>query len=141
MKMARLLLPFVLLALSSIAPADDGGRHYLFIGTPSPEGWRWLVENPEAGDREKVARAAVERVGGELLGYYWGVNNAKNYIIVRLPADAETVPAFLIMRLSTGLLTNYEAIEIMPSARLPVVLKRIAEISAADDIQSGEIEE
>ena len=121
--------------------AAERDRHYLFIGTPSPKGWQWLLENPEAADREEVARAAVENVGGELLGYYWGVNNARNYIIVRLPADAETVPAFLIMRLSTGLLTKYEAIEIMPSDRLPVVLERIAEISAADDIQSGETEE
>lgn len=138
MKILKSSLLCVLMVFSSVAAAAEEDRYYLFLGTPSPEGWRWLVQNPESSDREKVARSVVENLGGELLGYYWGVNNARNYIITRLPADAETVPALLIMRLSSGLLTDYEAIEVMTSDGLPRVLERISEIAALDDTQSEE---
>lgn len=135
-------LTFVaILAVSMVAitaSADSGDRYYLFIGEPSPEAWQWLMSNPS--DREAVAKEGIAKLGGDLLSYYWGANNAKNYITVRLPADSETVPAMLITRLSTGLLVSYEAIELMPSAHLPTVMRRIEEISKVDDVRPGKQE-
>jgi hypothetical protein len=115
--------------------AEEDNRYYLFIGEPSPQAWQWLMKN--SSDRESVARVGIEKLGGELLSYYWGVNNAKNYITVRLPADNDTVPALLISRLSTGLLISYEAIELMPSSEMPSVMQRIDEIAKVDDVQPG----
>ena len=135
LKLATLL---VVSMIAATASADGDDRYYLFIGEPSPEAWQWLMNNPS--DRESVAKEGVAKLGGELLSYYWGVNNAKNYITVRLPADSETVPAMLITRLSTGLLVSYEAIELMPSAQMPLVMQRIEEISKVDDVQPGDQE-
>lgn len=138
--MKRLIFATILIVslAATTASAESGDRYYLFIGEPSPEAWQWLMNNPS--DRESVAKEGIAKLGGELLSYYWGVNNAKNYITVRLPADSETVPAMLITRLSTGLLVSYEAIELMQSAQMPLVMQRIEEISKVDDVQPGKQE-
>ena len=125
------------LILGVQAQAADDDRYFLFVGEPSPAGWTWLLENADSSDREQIARQGIEKLGGEMLSYYWGVNDAKNYITVRLPADSKTVPALLITRLSTGLLVSYEAIELMPSSQMPLVMKRIEEIAEVDDVQPG----
>jgi len=132
---------FLMLIMTIAVPANAEGvdRHYLFVGQPSPEGWRWLMNNP--GDRRQAAEEGIRKLGGEMLSYFWGANDGRNYITVRLPADSETVPAMLIMRLSSGLLTSYQAIELLPSDQMPAVLKRIGDIMAVDDLQSGEAEE
>lgn len=133
-RLTRVAILMVSMA-ATVVSAESGDRYYLFIGEPSPTAWQWLMSNPS--DRESVVKEGIEKLGGELLSYYWGVNNAKNYVTVRLPADSETVPAMLISRLSTGLLVSYEAIELMPSSQMPLVMQRIEEISEVDDIQPG----
>lgn len=134
MNSIRVGLVLITMMIASSAIAESGDREYLFIGQPSPEGWRWLMKNP--GDRKEAAQEGIRKLGGEMLSYHWGANDGRNYIIVRLPADSETVPAMLIMRLSSGLLTSYEAIELLPSDQMPAVLKRIGDIMAVDDIQA-----
>lgn len=126
----------LLLCLPAAAADDD--RVYLFIGDPSPAGWKWLIENAGVSDREAIAKKGIEKLGGEMLSYYWGAHDGRNYITVRLPNDTETVPAMLIMRLSTGMLIQYDAIELIPSSKMPDVIERIADIMAVDDIQSGD---
>ena len=138
--MKRLIFATILIGsmVATTVYADSGDRYYLFIGEPSPQAWQWLMNNPS--DRESVAKESIAKLGGEMLSYYWGVNNAKNYITVRLPADSKTVPAMLITRLSTGLLVSYEAIELIPSSQMPLVMQRIEEISKVDDIRPGKQE-
>ena len=132
MKKLTLATIVFLSTYTAAAFADENDRFYLFIGEPSPQAWQFMINNP--GDREAAVKDAIANLGGELLSYYWGVNTAKNYITVRLPADGETVPAMLIARLSTGLLVSYEAVELMPSSRMPDVVRRIEEISEVDDV-------
>lgn len=127
------------LSIAMTEAGEPNHRHYLFVGEPSPAGWKWLINNP--GDRKAAASKGIEALGGELLSYYWGATDGRNYITVRLPADDETVTAMLIMRLSSGLLTSYEAIELLPSHDMSKVLQRIETIKAVDDIQSSDARE
>lgn len=67
-----------------------------------------------------------------MLGYYWGLTTGKNYIIAALP-DGRTAQAMLIQRLSSGLVLEYEAIELVESSEMPAVLQRLEELDAPDD--------
>ena len=136
-----LITSLLILFVSAPVYAEEADRYYLFIGTPGPESWRLMIDNPEISDRKSAAVSAVEKLNGELLGYYWSVNNPQNYILVRLPADGETVAASLILQLATGRMIDYKAIELMPSDRMPKVIERLAEIEAMYSSDSDAPEE
>ena len=105
-------------------------RYFMFSSQPNADAWKFLIENP--GDRQAAVSSAVEKIGGKMLGYYWSVHDARNYIILALP-DSETVMAMLIQRLSSGLLDEYTATELLLSSQMPGVLNRLKELNAADD--------
>jgi len=110
--------------------ADETRRYFMFSSRPNADAWKVMIANPE--DREAATSAAVARIGGEMLGYYWSVGEARNYIILALP-DSETVLAMLIQRLSSGLLVEYEATELLLSSDMPGVFARLEELNAADN--------
>jgi uncharacterized protein with GYD domain len=105
-------------------------RIFLFSAKPSPEAWQFMKENP--GDRRAATEGAMEKIGGKMLGYYWGLTTGKNYIIAAVP-DGRTAQAMLIQRLSSGLVLQYEAIELVESSEMPAVFERLQELDAADD--------
>ena len=105
-------------------------RIFMFSSKPSPEAWQFMKENP--GDRRKATEGAMAKVGCKMLAYYWGLTNARNFIIAEVP-DNETVAAMLVQRLSTDLVLEYEAIELLRSSDMPAVFERLKEIEAADD--------
>ncbi|GAA6159680.1 GYD domain-containing protein [Seohaeicola saemankumensis] len=119
----------------SMATAEDAAnmRTFLFIGTSNSAAWEMQIANP--GDRAASVKGGIEALGGELLSYYWGLGNGKNYITVALPDDPTFIQAFYVSRLGDGLLTEYQMIELMSSADMAEALERVQEIKAQDDLK------
>jgi 2-methylcitrate dehydratase PrpD len=105
-------------------------RYFLFMAKPTPEAWQFMKKNP--GDRMAATEAAMKKIGCQMLGYYWGLTHGRNYILVAAP-DGETVQALLVQRLSSDLVENYEAIELVRSSDMQAMFERLKEIEAADD--------
>ena len=121
------------IGINQDAPSDEPQkpmRIFLFSAKPTPEAWQFMKKNP--GDRRAATEGAMEQIGGRMLGYYWGLTTGKNYIIAAVP-DGRTAQAMLIQRLSSGLVLEYEAIELVESSEMPAVFQRLEELDAADD--------
>jgi 2-methylcitrate dehydratase PrpD len=104
-------------------------RYFLFTAQPSSDAWQFMKNNP--GDRKADTEKAMKKIGCEMLGYYWGLTHGRNYIIVAAP-DGETVQALLVQRLSSDLVQDYEAVELVRSSDMQAMFERLKEIEAAD---------
>ena len=102
--------------------ADKQLRHFMFIGQPTAAAWQFMMENPE--DRKAQVAGAFKAIGGEVISYYWGLGDGRNYITVTIPDDNELVQAVYLMRLPSGFLDSYQVIELMPSNKMSEALKR-----------------
>jgi hypothetical protein len=58
---------------------------YLFHGFQTPETLAKLLAAPE--DRAAVIAPLYKSLGGELLGYWYGIGGAEVYVIFELPDD------------------------------------------------------
>jgi len=105
-------------------------RHFLFIGEPNAAAWKFLIENPQ--DREKAMADSIKALGGEIITYFWGLGDGRNYITIALPDDPELIQATYVTRLGDGLLISYEAIELMTSEAMTRALTRVEEVKAVD---------
>ena len=101
---------------------NDNLRHFLFIGEPSADGWAYAMKNPE--DRKAVVQKGFQAIGGDIVSYYWGLGDGKNYITVTIPNNNELIQAVYLMRLPSGILTSYKIIELMPSDQMSKALQR-----------------
>ena len=112
------------LAVSTANAADNNMdiRYFMFIGEPNTAAWKFLMENPQ--DRKDEVAGAFKALGGEVLSYYFGLGDGKNYITVTIPNDNELIQAIYLMRLPSGLLNSYQVIELMPSGQMSEALKR-----------------
>jgi uncharacterized protein with GYD domain len=128
--MRELWLTLLLAWAISANAAESPPRHFLFIGEPSAEAWQYLLANPQ--DRREEVSAAFEALGGEVLSYYFGLGNGRNYITVTIPDDNELVQAIYLMRMPTGVLKSYEVIELMPSDQMHRALLRSRKLIASE---------
>ena len=117
----------------STATGSGEMRTFLFIGEPNAAAWKFMIENP--ADRQKAAGEAIEKLGGKMLSYYWGVGDGRNYITIAMPDDIELIQANYITRLGDGLLISYKMIELMSSEAMTGALKRVRDVKAVDDIK------
>ncbi len=133
--MKHLALVALMALCGSTAAAEDASkmRTFLFIGASNSAAWEMQIASP--GDRAANVRGGIEALGGELLSYYWGLGNGKNYITVALPDDPTFIQAFYVSRLGDGLLDDYQMIELMSSADMAKALARVPEIMAQDDLK------
>ena len=133
--MKILVYSAILAATASVASAQDNtaDRTFMFIGTPNGAAWEMQIASP--GDREAMVRGGIEKLGGDLLSYYWGLGNGKNYITVSLPDDPTFIQAFYLSRMGDGLLNDYQMIELMSSSDMAVALERVKEVKAVDDLK------
>ena len=132
MKLFVLTIAFILTGSVSFAEQNSQMRHFLFIGTPNAAAWKFLIDNP--GDREASVREPIEKLGGKLVSYYWGLGDGNNYITVSLPDDPTLIQAFYLTRLGDGLLDKYQMIEMLSSPDMAEALERVKEIKAVDDL-------
>lgn len=133
--MKHLAASCIMTFVASVASGQEADRMrtFLFIGTPNSAAWEMQIANP--GDRAATVSEGIQALGGELLSYYWGLGNGKNYITVSLPDDRTFIQAFYVNRLGDGLLDDYQMIELMSSADMATALSRVPEIKAADDLK------
>ena len=110
--------------------ADKDLRYFMFIGEPNAAAWKYLMENPE--DRKAEVASAFKALGGEVLSYYFGLGDGKNYITVTIPNDNELIQAIYLMRLPSGLLKSYQVIELMPSNQMSEALKKSKQLVEGD---------
>jgi hypothetical protein len=123
------LISFFLFPMSSVY-ADTHMRHFMFIGEPSAAAWKFMMENPV--DRQSEVADSFKALGGEVLSYYFGLGDGKNYITVTIPNDNELIQAVYLMRLPSGLLNSYQIIELMPSDQMSGALKRSRKLIEED---------
>ena len=132
--LTAILAPFLFAQDKKEAPAaakpEQEMRIFMFSSKPSPEAWQFMKENP--GDRKAAVEGSMKKVGCRMIGYYWGLTNARNFIIAEVP-DNETVAALLVQRLSTDMVLEYEAMELLRSSDMPAVFERLKEVEGADD--------
>ena len=126
---------FLLTALLVTATPNAGAtekdlRTFMFIGEPSAAAWKYLMDNPE--DRKAEVAGAFKALGGEVLNYYFGLGDGKNYITVTIPNDNELIQAIYLMRLPSGLLNSYQVIELMPSEQMSEALKKSKQLIEGD---------
>ena len=124
---------YLLLALlfsSSVFASETNLRHFMFIGEPNAKAWQYLMDNPE--DRKTQVDGAFKALGGEVISYYFGLGDGKNYITVTIPNDNELIQAIYLMRLPSGLLNSYKVIELMPSDQMSEALKRSKKLMEGD---------
>ena len=98
--------------VGSLGRDAEDVRHFMFIGEPDAAAWQFLIDNPE--DRKAAVAGAFRALGGDLVSYYFGLGDGKNYITVTLPNDNELIQAVYLMRLPSGMLASYRVIELMP---------------------------
>ena len=119
------------LMFSYVAAAEQQKqRHFIFIGEPNAAAWKYMMNNPE--DRKAAVVGAFKALGGEVIGYYFGLGDGKNYILVTIPDNNELIQAIYLMRLPAGLLNSYQVIELMPSDQMTNVLKKARELIERD---------
>lgn len=130
--MIKWYIPFfiTLLFSSSVIGGESQLRHFMFIGEPNAKAWQFLMDKPE--DRKSQVEGAFKALGGEVLSYYFGLGDGKNYITVTIPNDNELIQAIYLMRLPSGLLTSYKVIELMPSDQMSEALKRSKKLIEGD---------
>ena len=128
--MKCLLSAAVLLLLCAGVSAQGANsyRFFLGIGEPTPDAWKYMVEKPI--DREVAMGNAMQALGGEMVAYYWGLANDRNYILAKFPDDPGMIQAMYVARLSQGVLKDYQFIELMTSADMVAALKRVPEFTA-----------
>jgi len=122
------------MSMAQNTPADGSKnqdtRTFMFVGEPSPEAWQYLIDNPE--DRKKEVASGMAALGGEVVGYYFGLGDGKNYIIAQLPNDNELIQAIYLMRMPSGLLNSYQIIELMPSDEMSKALQKAKQLIEQD---------
>ena len=128
------MLRALCLALCCFLPfslqAERAQRHFMFIGEPNAAAWKYMMDNP--ADRKAEVEGAFKALGGEMLSYYFGLGDGKNYITVTIPDDNELIQAIYLMRLPSGLLRSYEVVELMPSDQMSKALKRSRQLLEGD---------
>ena len=125
------VLGLAMLLFSAQASAGEHEqRHFLFIGEPNTAAWQYLMDNP--GDRKQQVEGTFKALGGEVISYYFGLGDGKNYITVTIPDDNELIQAIYLMRLPSGMLSSYRVIELMPSDQMSAALKRAKQLIEKD---------
>ena len=96
---------------------------YLQRFSYTPEAWARLIKQPE--DRRDTARAVVEKLGGKLVGFWYGFGEHDGYVLIEAPNNVSAA-AFSVGIAAGGslrsaetpvLLTVEETIEMLKKAQ------------------------
>ena len=117
----------LVLLLSSPAIAD-GKKRYMLEGIATPAVFASIISAPQ--DRGPNAAGLVNKAGCELLDYYVGIHNYKNYVVIECAADAD-IAALQVSLFASGAITTATATEIVTSAELKTIGERAQNLSKA----------
>jgi hypothetical protein len=104
-------------------------KYFLMIAEPDSATWKGVITG--GGDMMVPARAAIEAMGGQLLSYYIGVGEAKNYGVVAFP-DSYDIAKITYLRAAQGVMKSLQFIEVIPSDAAVAVLDDVKEIIETD---------
>ena len=96
---------------------------YLMRFSYTPEAWARLIEKPE--DRREVARAVIEKLGGKLHGFWYGMGKHDGFVLIEAPNNVSagafsvgiSARGSLRSAETTVLLTVEETIEMLEKAQ------------------------
>lgn len=133
--MIKQLLTILVLILTIGFVQAQEKRTFMFVGEPNAAAWQFLMDNPQ--DRKEEVANLFEKLGGKIIGYYFGLGDGKNYIICELPNNNELIQAVYLMRLPSGLLASYQIKELMPSEQMSAALKKSKELIEIEKRDTG----
>jgi len=129
----KTLFLFLLTITCLVGPAHAEGqkgekKRYMLEGISTPAAFASVIATPQ--DRGPNAASLMKKVGCELLDYYVGVHNYKNYVIIECIANAD-IAALQLTLFASGGVASGTATEIITSAELKAVGERAQAISKA----------
>ena len=118
----------LLVSLISLPVIADEKKRYMLEGIATPAVFASVIVTPQ--DRGPNAAGLMKAAGCELLDYYVGVHNYKNYVVIECAADAD-IAALQVSLYASGAITVATATEIVTSAELKAVGERAQSLSKA----------
>jgi len=118
----------LLLSLLGFPAIADEKKRYMLEGVATPAVFASVIKNPQ--DRGPNAAGLMKKLDCELLDYYVGVHNYKNYVVIECAADVDLAVLQFTM-FASGAITESTATEIITSAELKAVGERAQKISKA----------
>ena len=126
------LVVIAMIALGTAAHAqaeEQKLKYFLMIAEPNGSTWKSAIDGD--GDMAVPARAAIEAMGGQLLSYYIGVGEAKNYGVVAFP-DSYDIAKITYLRAAQGVMKSLQFIEVIPSGAAVAVFEDVREMLGQD---------
>jgi len=124
-----LLLTMTCLMGTAYAASNTGEKkRYMLEGVATPAVFASVIKTPQ--DRGPNAANLMKKLGCELLDYYVGVHNYKNYVVIECGVDVDLAVLQFTM-FASGAITESTATEIITSAELKAVGERAQKISKA----------
>jgi len=98
---------------------------YLYEMSLTPAVFATLLKNPQ--DRAEATRPMVERLGGTLEEYYFGVGQSTIFVICEFPGPV-TAEALTIAVMAGGALTSCKATPILTAAEAVEAMQKAGDI-------------
>lgn len=124
----KLVATALLLLLLSLPANADGNKRYMLEGIASPAVFASIISTPQ--DRGPNAAGLMKQAGCELLDYYVGVHNYKNYVVIECAENAD-IAALQITLYASGAISTATATEIVTSAELKTIGEKAQSLSKA----------
>lgn len=99
---------------------------YLFEMSLAPQAFATLVKNPQ--DRLEATRPMIERLGGTMEAYYFGVGGNNIFVICEFP-DPVATEALTMAVLAGGALTFSRATLILTAAEAVEAMKKAGKVA------------
>jgi uncharacterized protein with GYD domain len=106
----------------------ETSKRYMLEGIATPGAFASVVATPQ--DRGPNAAGLIKLAGCELLDYYIGVHNYKNYVVIECRPDAD-IAALQLSLYASGAISAAQATEILTSKELKAAAERTKALSEA----------
>lgn len=121
-----LLLCFCLVGTAHAEGQKAEKKRYMLEGIATPAVFASVIAEPQ--DRGPNAAGLIKKVGCELLDYYIGVHNYKNYVVIECSKDAD-IAVLQFTLFASGGITSGTATEIVTSAEFKMAAERAQKVT------------
>lgn len=98
---------------------------YLMRFSYTAEAWARLIKQPE--DRREVASAVVEKLGGKLIGFWYGFGEHDGYVLIEAPNNISAA-AFSVGISSRGSIRSAETTALFTVEETIEMLKKAQDL-------------